>query len=805
MRTYKSEIEIKSNHDDFTLFIYEEQNHTLCTIDEMDALQHGESPYQLMESRGYGYYFNKDNYRIKPISGVVSDSQGKQRNRGRITPGIFAGTLQLEIIEVLSPEETIQVVDLEIIAVKLDFSNDTTEIDQNYRNNYKTMLVDIADKCTELLMQINSPVNQNFEPDFEHENETIYQRFVFVKSLVASDDFNDAVNRILYAPSTKWCEEQELFDIRRTRRFNNSSIKQIISGTNRIEYELNEEIHSVPSKILNIRKVETVDTPENRFVKFALQRFVKFCENCEIRFRELNYFKAESEAKIVVNTLQIYLEAPFFKKISTPTTLFLNSPVLQRKNGYREVLNAWMLFDLAAKLIWPGGEKVYKAGKRDIAVLYEYWLFFKLHDLFLDNFDTLKITHGNSTTDLGAGKIEIKHLIEATNDGLGLKLKSGVETSLIGKTKNENRELTVRFSYNRTFAGGVKYNEKDQKWIASQGSWTKSLRPDYTFSFWPSALSEEDAEKEDIIVHIHFDAKYKVKHFQIDPKIISTTNDEGETVDTIEKEKEEERKGIYKNADLLKMHAYKDAIRRTGGSYVLYPGEGSVSYTNNEYHGFHELIPGLGAFAVRPSAENNGIAELSAFMTKVINHLQNRASQRENTASKIYDIHKSKKKDEDVLYEQLPEYLDADKKQKLIPDETFVLVGYYKSKQHLEWIKDKKKYNGRIGDANGSMDLTPEFIGAQYLILHNINIPDSIIFKINQSKKNKPSVISSSDKIFEEYPNASKPFYLVFNLLEKEVDFLNGNYNVKLLNGFSEERKAYPFTCKLSELLRNRI
>jgi predicted component of viral defense system (DUF524 family) len=42
-------------------------------------------------------------------------------------------------------------------------------------------------------------------------------------------------------------------------------------------------------------------------------------------------------------------------------------------------------------------------------------------------------------------------------------------------------------------------------------------------------------------------------------------------------EKAENRKGIYKNADLLKMHAYKDAIRRTGGAYVLYPGDKSIN------------------------------------------------------------------------------------------------------------------------------------------------------------------------------------------------------------------------------------
>ena len=43
------------------------------------------------------------------------------------------------------------------------------------------------------------------------------------------------------------------------------------------------------------------------------------------------------------------------------------------------------------------------------------------------------------------------------------------------------------------------------------------------------------------------------------------------------------------------------------------------------------------------------------------------------------------------------------------------------------------KYNGRVGNANGAMDLTPEFIGAKYLILHNKNVLGCLIFKINKS------------------------------------------------------------------------
>jgi Cu(I)/Ag(I) efflux system membrane fusion protein len=38
--------------------------------------------------------------------------------------------------------------------------------------------------------------------------------------------------------------------------------------------------------------------------------------------------------------------------------------------------------------------------------------------------------------------------------------------------------------------------------------------PDYTLSLWPSAFSQTEAEEQELIVHVHFDAKYKVDGLQ---------------------------------------------------------------------------------------------------------------------------------------------------------------------------------------------------------------------------------------------------------------------------------------------------
>ena len=102
------------------------------------------------------------------------------------------------------------------------------------------------------------------------------------------------------------------------------------------------------------------------------------------------------------------------------------------------------------------------------------------------------------------------------------------------------------------------------------------------------------------------------------------------------------------------MHAYKDAIRRTSGAYVLYPGD-----TNKRLKGFHEVLPGLGAFPIKPSESSNETIHLENFLKEVLGHFLNNASQRENIASKSYNVHKNE--NPNVINEPIPEYINGQK------------------------------------------------------------------------------------------------------------------------------------------------
>jgi hypothetical protein len=67
------------------------------------------------------------------------------------------------------------------------------------------------------------------------------------------------------------------------------------------------------------------------------------------------------------------------------------------------------------------------------------------------------------------------------------------------------------------------------------------------------------------------------------------------------------------------MHTYNDAIRRTVGSYVLYPGSGSATdYGKNVFSLYDEILPGVGAFAIKPSIGSLGEAELTKFIANIV-------------------------------------------------------------------------------------------------------------------------------------------------------------------------------------------
>ncbi len=756
------EINLDNVREGLRLFIIPRKPGTLYDCVN-SASENNEARFQLKEGCFYDFEINDSDYRLGDIGENIIQPHKRAGNLGTIAPNIFTGTLYIPIINKKTYEECSKI-ELEVQSAKTGSKDD-----------YHDMLEYITEKCTDLLLQIDSPSYHKLGVDNINDAKSLYQRFAFVKSIISTDEFAQSVHRVVTSPATQWAEISESKNIRQIKRFTNANTKEFIISSNRTMLPVNHYLkglgfNSLPEKISSNYKIDSVDTPENRFVKYALESFLSFCVVVNDKAKKFNHNKTLKESELLIRELENHLHHSFFKKISRPNTLKLNSPVLQRKEGYREILRVWFMFSLAAKLIWKGSDHVYDGGKKDVATLYEYWLFFQLLELFQETFSI-------KTKD-------ITDLIEETNDGFNLRLKQGKHTAIKGIYDSGSRKLNIRFSYNRSFSGKKSYPES--------GSWTTTLRPDYTLTFWPVGISEEDAEIQELIVHIHFDAKYKVDNLAFNIKQSSDKE--------LDKEKVENRGGVYKNADLLKMHAYKDAIRRTGGAYILYPGEKEI-----KQKGFHEIIPGLGAFPVKPSKTNSGIGDLKAFILEVIEHFINRASQREKLAFRTFDIHKNPPESDSIVNELLPEPYNENRN--LIPDDTFVLIGFYNTKEQYEWIKKNNLYNFRMNSRKGSLILDKETVSSKYLLLHTHGDNDSgDLWRIVSSG---PRVFSKLEMEKLSYPKPKDKIndYLIVQI-EKvtNLEFQNMKWNFRNLKNYKPFREsAYPFTTSLSELMRNRV
>ena len=768
MKVDKLEIPIIGNFGEIKLCIYPALGSSML-FEEEDAVDYGESRWQLQEGCTYEYELVSDNkrtYQFMTEDEIVRFSHSPRHpNAGTLKTGIYVGSLSLAIRDTE--------LDCEIAKVNIEIKSVKAE----YRTDYRKMLEDITAYYTDLVLMQGSPVTQKLEIDNDTPQQTLYQRYAFVRSIVESSAFQEAINKIVASPVRKWEETIVERDVSNVKRLSRRNMHQIASSRDRIPVYNGDEIglphglNSVPRTLTVAYKRDTLDNQENQFVKFVLRSFSSFCS--ELRGKKNANDRLKAEIDKTMDVLNGHLSTLFFKQVSMPSQLNLNSPVLQRKEGYREILQAWLMFDLAAKLSWKGGDNVYEAGKRNVAVLYEYWVFFKLLEVISRVFDI--------------DPVSVNKLVKTDADRINLEIQQGKMTMIEGLYDTGSRKFNVRFYYNRTFA----HTREDEE-LDKSGSWTMNMRPDYTLSIWPGEISIDQAEREDLIVHIHFDAKYRVN--KIDLGVDDSMNDE-QMSEALLNEKKEQEEGIYKRADLLKMHAYKDAIRRTSGAYILYPGT-----VQRRLKGFHEIIPGLGAFCLTPSNYDEELITLQVFLLKIVEHMLDRTSQRERMSYYINNVYNTPSKS---VREEMPE--PAGDNRDFLPDETWVVLGYVKNDKQLEWIRKTGLYNFRTGTQNGSIRLSQNLVSSRYLLLHAHG--ESIQFV--RLADEGPRVFRRSDLLRMGYPpsdNEEKKkddIYIVYRLEPNntEPEWVQYHWQISEVTDNKGNRSAVPEPVKLSDLM----
>lgn len=634
---------------------------SVLELTEAEARQHLEARCQVREGSVYEYRLEDIGSGWRVDRDAILQPNAFDETAGRIDATNITG---LVFVELINKEGQRARGELEVISSKLD-----------YRTQYRAMIDDVANEVAGLIVDHRAEDRVRMVPTTTPGESLPLVRAEFVVSLITSLRFRAAVERILSSPERRLIDEARPVSTSNCGRVSARLVRQLVGSGRRQPVPVGHPLtalglHSVPTHVQASRRRETVDIDENRFLRHVLEQFAAFLERFARTARPGDHLA--TACRRAHAQLDSWLDHTVMREVGALQRLPFGSPVLQRKDGYREVLGNWVLFNSVATLTWIGSEDVFSVGRRNLGALYEYWVFFKLLQIFR-----------SLVTLVSPGR----QLISRPNGSAQINLKRGTSTTFEGRF-DDGRPLEVRFQYNATFGRTADPGQR--------GSWTRSMRPDFTFSIWPAGMSLDDAERFESAIHVHFDAKYKIE------RGVQVFGDEEEIVG-------DDAKPDYRRDDLLKMHAYRDAIRRSYGAYVLYPGRGS----EETFPYFREILPGLGAFPLVPGSGPGGTSAVAQFLRDVLNHASQRTSDRERLSFAAYRTHAEQRLPIRVA---MPEV--ADQRRLAPPSERSVLVGWCRDDAHEKWIRRTGRYNFRAGSRRGALELSPEVLRAEFVLLH---------------------------------------------------------------------------------------
>ena len=458
-------------------------------------------------------------YRSAAFSPAASSQQA--RIEGLIEPLDHCGLLPLTVIRRGDAlERPLARGSVEVRSLKI-----------GYREHYRGMLSYIAEKCAGLLLDCRAPTKLRLDTLWQQDSRILEQQLEFLRYTLESPAFRAAVDEVLRNPHRRLEDEREERDISRPFKPGRDFARQIAVASRRAAvpetHPLHATVQSLPARVSVPVRTDFLDTAENRFAKMVLVEFRDFLADvaAHLARKAKQGGKPETErllreAERLRGTLETQLSRGFFRDVLPPTVLPLGSPVLQRKAGYRELLRFWLQFHAGAQLAWEGGAEVFEAGARNVATLYEYWLFFQLEALFRQRFSCEQPLHA-----LVVNKDQVPPQ---------LVLKRGVElrTPVAGSwSQTAGRQLKAEFHFNRKYTPRA---ARDQT-----GSWTRGVQPDYTISIWPAEYSPQAAEQNELMVHVHFDAKYRVERVR---DLLGDSADD----EAFEKRRSTQRRGTHR-------------------------------------------------------------------------------------------------------------------------------------------------------------------------------------------------------------------------------------------------------------------
>jgi hypothetical protein len=673
--------------------------------------------------------------------------------RGRMQPRQHVGRIRVLIAQANSQRSGWA--ELEVRPAKL-----SAEVE------YHRMLEDITDVATEALLQGFAPASLALTVDPKTRPDLLYQQFALLHARISSPELRGAIARVVHNPHVAWSSRVELQPAGRPIPGSSALGRALARPGPRIGTRGLLAAPSVPRSLERTRTDPSLDSVPNRFVKYALRRWRTVAQQLADVLGAAAAVpgpvrRGRDVVAQVLRQLDGYLAQPLFREVGELTVFPASNQVLHKQHGYRQILRTFVLGELGGRLSFDWDvEDAFSASQRNVATLYEYWCFLQLADAL-----------GSA-----CGESRVVEALAETSDGLSLSFKQGQNSAVRWRAKAAGRELDVQLFFNRTFLLSAR--------PTAESSWSRGMRPDASIRVRPLSHLPHLTDQGDLDLWLHFDAKYR-----LDAAGDQFTREAEGDAEAAEEAEITERVSTTKREDLLKMHAYRDAIRRSAGAYVLYPGHDR----SPPFREFAEVLPGLGAFVLRPGtdSEAHGRKELTMFLEAVLVHAAERASQHERDRywrARVYATPQAGQ----LRSSRLPDLTAP-------PRDTLVLCGYMRGDRHETWIRRVGMYNVRAGDRAGALGPDAYELQAEWLLLYRDSGSRTL-----WTRDGSWFVQTREQLVDLGYPNPGGPVYLCAPIAEcADAPAWLDDIRVDALGSAAGRRRGAPFAVSWAELLES--
>mgnify|MGYP004474238305 FL=1 len=418
----------------------------------------------------------------------------------------------------------------------------------NYHEHWKKIIEDIESEYRMLSLDYMKRTFHGFSPDTNGDTPELVWWSVFSGE---QKKFIKAVKSIIDRP------RHRLHGIESYVRAD-----KLTSFSSSIENELAEHRKEHAHLYRVERQVQSNDTQENRFLKYALGQITSKYEYLKKHIETIkgasDSFKSEMD--FMLSTLKHLGRNPFFRTVGHFKGFNQESLVLQKATGYSQVYRTWNLLRRAYSL----NDGIYRLQSKDIATLYEIWCF-------------IEVSH--IVKELLGIDVDVDHRNRMEMNGIFTwELGKGEHSRIL--FKKDDIEL-AELVYN------PKHTEEENDSISMENLVvpTVAQKPDIVLQ-----LTKHDLQRDMKMTYL-FDAKYR-----IDGKINGVDTPPEDTINQMHR---------YRDAIYYKDHSSAELKKEIIGGYILFPGDGQKS--DVEVSKFYKTIEqvNIGAFPLRPKDIEN--------------------------------------------------------------------------------------------------------------------------------------------------------------------------------------------------------